>query len=147
MYNAWRSSREGEIAGDNPWGAGGLEWATSSPPQNYNFLHIPTVGGREPLWDNSPNQPIVTGLSSDSREVLVTKVLDADPEHVTEFPGPTIWPFLASLATTALFVGSIFTPWAVPIGSIPLAVTLIGWFWPAKDEVERHKRKERWEQK
>jgi cytochrome c oxidase subunit 1 len=29
-----------------------------------------------------------------------------------------------------MFIGSIFTPWAVPIGAAPMAVTMIGWFWP-----------------
>jgi len=37
---------------------------------------------------------------------------------------------LAALATPGLFIGSIFTPWAVPIGAVPLFVTLVGWFWP-----------------
>ncbi len=30
------SLRRGEIAGDNPWGAASLEWATASPPPVYN---------------------------------------------------------------------------------------------------------------
>jgi len=38
--------------------------------------------------------------------------------------------FLAALAVGAAFLGSIFTPWAVVWGAVPLAVTLIGWFWP-----------------
>jgi cytochrome c oxidase subunit 1 len=29
-----------------------------------------------------------------------------------------------------MLVASIFTPWAVVWGSIPLAITLIGLFWP-----------------
>lgn len=34
---------QGPIAGDNPWHATGLEWATTSPPQKANFTQIPTV--------------------------------------------------------------------------------------------------------
>ena len=45
-------------------------------------------------------------------------------------PEPSIWPFMAAIAATILFVGSMFTPWALVWGSVPLAVTLIGWFWP-----------------
>ena len=30
-------------AGDNPWQANTLEWATSSPPPHGNFAHTPTV--------------------------------------------------------------------------------------------------------
>ena len=33
-----------------------------------------------------------------------------------------------------LFVGSIYTPWAVVWGSLPVAVALIGWFWPKGSE-------------
>jgi cytochrome c oxidase subunit 1 len=33
----------GENAGDNPWGAKGLEWETSSPPPTENFPITPTV--------------------------------------------------------------------------------------------------------
>jgi cytochrome c oxidase subunit 1 len=64
------------------------------------------------------------------REVLVTEAIDAVPDHKIEWPTPTVWTFLAAVATTALFIGSIFTPWALPLGALPMAVTLIGWFWP-----------------
>ena len=45
-------------------------------------------------------------------------------------PEPSIWPLLAAIAVSVLFVGSIFTPWAVVWGSIPVAIALVGWFWP-----------------
>jgi cytochrome c oxidase subunit 1 len=31
----------GAVAGDNPWGAAGLEWKTTSPPPKHNFLTPP----------------------------------------------------------------------------------------------------------
>src|SRR5438067_2392107 len=68
---AW-SLRRGAIAGDNPWGAGTLEWATASPPPAYNFAAPPIVAGREPLWLEPDVQRVATGLRSDIREVLVT---------------------------------------------------------------------------
>ena len=34
---------KGEPAGDNPWGATGLEWRTSSPPPSENFHEMPVV--------------------------------------------------------------------------------------------------------
>ena len=139
------SIRDGVPAGNNPWGAGTLEWATTSPPQPYNFLDLPTVGSREPLWEDPPDQPVVTGLREDVREVISTKPLDADPDHRELLPGPTIWPFLASLAATFLFIASIFTPWGFVWGLVPLTITLIGWFWPSKREAEIKRQLEKWE--
>jgi cytochrome c oxidase subunit I+III len=130
LANVFRSRRLGERAGDNPWGDNGLEWGTSSPPPLYNFLYPPTVNGRDALWDAAPDQPVVVGLRDDIREILVTHSLDSNPQHKDEDPGHSIWPFLASLAVSATFVGSIFTPWAVPVGSPLVVITLIGWLWP-----------------
>lgn len=45
LYLAW-SLKNGEIAGDNPWGAVGLEWNTTSPPPTENFHTQPIV-----TWD------------------------------------------------------------------------------------------------
>ena len=42
VYLLW-SLRYGEIAGDNPWQATGLEWQTQSPPLTENFLEIPIM--------------------------------------------------------------------------------------------------------
>ena len=40
----------GKRVGANPWDAPTLEWATTSPPPEYNFAEIPVVGHRDPLW-------------------------------------------------------------------------------------------------
>jgi len=42
IYFTW-SMRYGEKAEDNPWGAVGLEWQTSSPPPTFNFHETPIV--------------------------------------------------------------------------------------------------------
>ena len=137
VYNVVRSYKWGIIASDNPWGADTLEWSVSSPPPVYNFLHVPVVEGRSALWDRSADAPIVAGIRSDVREVLLTDVMDAEPVTVTEYPDPSIWPFLCAVVTSAFFIASIFTPWAVPVFALPLAITLIGWFWPKKRDRER----------
>jgi cytochrome c oxidase subunit I+III len=137
LVNAVRSARVGELAPPNPWGAGTLEWATDSPPPVCNFHAIPVVYGRDPVWQPPPDGAAthVSGLSADSREQLVTTVLDALPDHRVAYPNPTPWPFLSAVATTILFIGSIFTPWAIVWGSVPVAIALIFWFWPRRGEV------------
>jgi len=42
VYFLW-SMRYGKVAPDNPWGASGLEWETSSPPPTFNFDTPPVV--------------------------------------------------------------------------------------------------------
>jgi cytochrome c oxidase subunit 1 len=58
VYNLSVSLWKGRRAGDNPWDAWTLEWATTSPPPAYNFETIPTVHSRRPLWDlKHPDDP------------------------------------------------------------------------------------------
>jgi len=78
VYNVVRSYAWGLVANENPWGAETLEWSVSSPPPVYNFLYVPVVEGASALWDRSADAPIVTGIRSDIREVLITDVMDAE---------------------------------------------------------------------
>jgi len=130
FYDALRSARLGVPAGDNPWDAPTLEWATASPPPAYNFARIPVVDGPSPLWEQRGELTVAAGLQLDRRQLLVTTVGDARPEARESSPTGSIWPLLAAIATTVMLIASIFTPWAVVWGSIPIAVALIGWFWP-----------------
>lgn len=51
LYNIGRSLLHGELAGDNPWNAWTLEWASSSPPAEHNFELVPPVRSRRPMFD------------------------------------------------------------------------------------------------
>jgi cytochrome c oxidase subunit 1 len=58
VYNLVRSHFYGELAGNDPWDAWTLEWATTSPPPSYNFAEDPMVRSRRPLWDlKHPEDP------------------------------------------------------------------------------------------
>jgi len=58
FWNVAVSLRRGAPAGDDPWDAWTLEWATTSPPASYNFEEIPVVRSRRPLWDlKHPDDP------------------------------------------------------------------------------------------
>ncbi len=130
FVEAIRAARWGAPAGDNPWDAPTLEWAAPSPPPSYNFVHIPVVGGPNPLWETPDVLAVGTGLRTDRRELLVTTLTTAKPEAREASPRNSIWPLWAAVATSIMLIWSIFSPWAVVWGSIPVAIALIGWFWP-----------------
>jgi cytochrome c oxidase subunit 1 len=51
IWNVFTSLRTGKIAGDDPWEANTLEWATSSPPPPYNFDRLPEIRSERPVFD------------------------------------------------------------------------------------------------
>jgi cytochrome c oxidase subunit 1 len=53
IYMIW-SLRYGKVAGDNPWGAAGLEWKTQSPPITSNFEDTPEVTWEAYNYDEIP---------------------------------------------------------------------------------------------
>jgi len=58
VVNSVWSYFKGKPAGNDPWDAWTLEWATTSPPPDYNFAKIPMVRSRRPLWDlKHPEDP------------------------------------------------------------------------------------------
>jgi cytochrome c oxidase subunit 1 len=138
LINVVRSLRRGDPAEPDPWGGATLEWAAGSPPAPCNFVALPVVHSAAPLWESVGDSISVAGIARDQREVLVTTVLDARPDHRAIFPSPSAWPFWSALVTFGMLFASIYTPWAVVWGSIPVAIALIAWFWPRRDETLAH---------
>ena len=135
--------RRGALAGPNPWNADTLEWSVASPPPAYNFVHFPTVAGLNAVWDAAPDQPYVTGMRFDKREILVTKALDAEPDHKHEIPGRSLAPFLLAITATIGLAGSSFFGWWFTIGMVLSGVVLIYWYWPNSEEVREHLARDR----
>jgi len=69
LWNIVISLRRGQSAGDNPWNAWTLEWATTSPPPEQNFDRVPPITSRRPLWDlahlENPDPPVGGPRSTD----------------------------------------------------------------------------------
>ena len=140
-----RTLWKGKLAGDNPWGAPTLEWSTSSPPAPYNFVSLPVVDSREPLWSKQPEGPThVIGLSTRAREGLVTTVLDAIPDVRYVYPSPGPWPVVAAFMVGLWLIWSIFSLKATLWAMIPPAIAFIAWYWPNRrdtsDELALEKR-------
>ena len=135
VINVVRSLAKGEAAGADPWGAGTLEWATRSPPPAFSFVALPVVASREPLWAREADEPThVRGLSAQTREGLVTTVLDARPDVRYSYPTPTIWPVVAAITVVGWLFWSAMTPSGMFYGLIPPAIAFIAWYWPTQKE-------------
>ncbi len=74
VANIVRSLRRGEVAGDNPWDAWTLEWATTSPPSPHNFERVPPVRSRRPLYD------LAVGTPEDANEATLEPPEKAPPD-------------------------------------------------------------------
>ncbi len=117
-WNLLRSWRKGTPAGHNPWGAPTLEWATSSPPPEYNFGRVPVIHNREPLWLEGADEIIAAA--------------QAEPEHV-HLPPPSYWPIFTAVGIAGTFI--LFMPmhsdmklWWLPlIGLAWAAIGVVNW--------------------
>ena len=118
VWNLIWSRTRGVPAGPNPWGAPTLEWATTSPPPEYNYAQLPEVRSRNPLWDNA----------EDYDERVYTA-----PAGGVHMPNPSFWPLLTAAggaSTLMLFMAEI---WWLPLIALgATAVAAINWaFEPA----------------
>ena len=101
LVNIVVSLRRGEKAGDNPWDAPSLEWATSSPPHHYNFAVVPTVRSRYPLWDENAH---------------VVEPPPLPPHEEPHMPSPSYWPLMLAFSIVMLAVGLLIWQWHALIG-------------------------------
>jgi cytochrome c oxidase subunit 1/cytochrome c oxidase subunit I+III len=131
----WSRSRN-VAAGPNPWNAGSLEWATTSPPQPYNFAQMPVVRSRYPLWDAGDDlggiEPrpggVVLAPEEHHHETLETVGLDANYGSVLTMAGPSTWPFWTSASLFLLFFAMLIRNGiTVGLGAAAIALSMIGW--------------------
>jgi cytochrome c oxidase subunit I+III len=103
------SLRRGGPAGDDPWGGDTLEWATTSPPPDYNFAVIPRVSSPYAMWDKEDRaedaRRLARGVMTLERghETPASTVRDADLDEVLKMPSSSPWPPLLALALSGIF--------------------------------------------
>lgn len=135
IANYFWSWRKRVPAGPNPWNAGTLEWATTSPPQPYNFAQMPVVRSRYPLWDGDVDgtvEPrpggVVLAPEEHHHETLETVGLDANYGSVLQMVGPSTWPLWTTVSIFVFFVGFLIHNWiTVVVGLVLIAGSMIGW--------------------
>jgi len=115
LYNVRASARHGAVAGPDPWDGRTLEWATASPPPEYNFAEIPLVRGRDALW--------VEKRYGDGRLAAAPDVPEPDahglPPGTVHMPGPTPLPAVLGAAVMLLAYAVIYVSW------IPAAIGVL----------------------
>ncbi|MDP2128949.1 MAG: cytochrome c oxidase subunit I [Pseudohongiella sp.] len=127
--------RFGRKAPQNPWQADTLEWALEAPPPPYNFISIPSVSSRHPLWDNrNLAQEIAAGehamadFEHGRREVPYTSGLDARPQSIVHLPGNSWIPLQAATVMAVLCI-CLLTRWYLlaAVAAVISGVMLLRW--------------------
>ena len=127
LYNVWVSLRKGEIAGDDPWDAVTLEWATSSPPPEYNFAAIPVVHSLRPLWDKK-HQPEEKQPSPAQQPVNLNPDV-SKPVIDVRMPRNSHNPILISFGLMVLSYALIYAAWLAPVGLLIVLYGIVSWAW------------------
>jgi cytochrome c oxidase subunit 1/cytochrome c oxidase subunit I+III len=137
FINVGWSIKRGVKCGRNPWDASTLEWSIPSPPPPYNFLVIPSIATRHPMWEQRLEQGeggsrLTEGmLLNQGRETIATNALNGEPLAILKMPGDTATPLLLTLALTALFVGMLYHRWWLMGAAVAAAIAVgIAWLWP-----------------
>ncbi len=137
LVNIALSFFRGRDAGANPWGGGTLEWHTSSPPPPYNFVVIPSVASRHPLWErdlqeSTSGSRLDRGYKfDDEHEALGSSTLDAEPRVVLKMPGDSMAPVSLALALAVLFFALLIQSWwLLAAASAGVFAVLLYWLWP-----------------
>jgi cytochrome c oxidase subunit 1/cytochrome c oxidase subunit I+III len=138
VVNVFKSYRSGAPAGANPWDASTLEWSVPSPPPPYNFVVIPTVASRHPLWEDrlgteEQSHPHAGLVLDKGREAVGTSALDGEPEIILKMPRDSYAPVILSLTATTIFIGLAFHFWwLAALGVLGTGADIIGWLWPER---------------
>lgn len=111
VVNIILSLRRGAMAGDDPWDAATLEWATTSPPPPHNFDAEPIVNSRRPLWDNK--------YSGENRG------MSFNTDHQPHLPPPSIAPFFFAFGLFVLAFGLLFLGQQPFVGIPIIALALL----------------------
>jgi cytochrome c oxidase subunit 1 len=146
VANIFRSVRHGPIAGPDPWDGGTLEWSIPSPPPPFNFLTVPTVYSRTPVWDEKHAVEAGPEVASDTMEFTIAgqeigelEVADDvaphtghEEEHHIHMPNPSFYPALAALGLLTVFGGlltmeAIHSPIVSVCGLALLLFSIYGW--------------------
>jgi len=111
----------GAPAPADPWDGATLEWATTSPPPEYNFAVIPRVTSPYPMWDERDREQDAINLGQGRRvldeghETPTSSVLDAEWDEILDMPASSPWPVVLAGATAAVFAMLLIGHWILAL--------------------------------
>ncbi|HEX3056247.1 MAG TPA: cbb3-type cytochrome c oxidase subunit I [Gaiellaceae bacterium] len=124
----------GPAAGPDPWLAPTLEWATTSPPPDYNFAVIPTVSSAYANWDRDDRaldrRKLAEGsmVLEEGHEQPLSTTVDARFDAVLDMPHSSAWPPLLALFLALLFGCLVLDKFgSAGICAVLCALTLVAW--------------------
>jgi cytochrome c oxidase subunit 1/cytochrome c oxidase subunit I+III len=128
------SYRRGAPAGADPWHGPTLEWATSSPPPEYDFAVIPKVTSAYPNWDPADREEdrrrLAGGvlLLDEGHEQPAVTPVDGRFSEIVEMPHESPWPIVLALAVSLVFVMLLLEHYYIAlIMAAVCALALFGW--------------------
>jgi cytochrome c oxidase subunit I+III len=134
VVNLARSLVRGKMAGPDPWGAPTLEWATTSPPPEYNFAVIPAVTSPYPVWDiedrAADRRALDTGarVFEEGEQTPSSSVLDGDWDEVLEPPSQSGKPIVFALVLSVVFTMLLLEHWVTAgVFAAVAALVLVWW--------------------
>jgi cytochrome c oxidase subunit 1 len=138
-------TRKTERVSEDPWDARTLEWTTSNPPPEYNFVEVPIVTARDEFWhrkyaEDEHGRPVLREAPEPERhtdgvapgelvpaEEGVEEHEEHDGHHI-HMPSPSYYPLVASIGLPTIAYGLMYKSWPVAvIGGLTTLGSVYGW--------------------
>ncbi len=129
IVNIVLTARRGVPAGPDPWDGRTLEWATPSPPPEYNFAEIPVVTHRDEFWHRKYTEDDEGRLLRlPAGGALETANDHGTDSHDIHMPSPSYFPMVFASGMPILAYGFVFKNWWIlAAGALVMFYGVIAW--------------------
>jgi len=129
--------RFGSRAPQNPWNADTLEWATSTPPGAYNFISIPAIKTRHPLWEHpdlpetiAAGQHALVELDHGRRDILGTDAVSAKVREIIHLPTNSWIPLQVASAIGVVCISLLTRSYLLALlAAVVSMLMILRWSW------------------